>query len=756
MNICSCFQNSVRRYCVLFLVPVLFLCLCVVSGESYLDPKIRVLILTGATPRDGHLRFFRSLKSADFPVQIVRTEGSESEISTALETIRTYNQDEALILTNSDQFLAVQGALAATWTVIGEAARQEASVLMSFPALPKVMSYDVHEEMERVLKDLQSHREFERSGVKPRGAEGLATARKLLKKLQHLTVRGEQDQRQAKPDIKSFRAFAFAGLASSVKNLLEGLEAKYHQGSLGTLWRVLAESPGLRRRHGVALDYRYVAFQKADTGNFGFRERLEGKPIVHTAERTLPPFLYGSPTGMPFSLANMAVKEVTFKFLCDDCPDEPLSRPQVLGEGEEPPSVKVAVFVEDRVPFFRLFLRHLGRLSYPKDRVTLFVYLSEAAAHHVDELEEFLEVYEMEYQDVGVAYPELQIDSARAHRFLWLEAGKSKEDYLFMVDASVQLTNPDVLQDLMRKRRSIVGPVLAHADGSGHNLMTEYINREFSEGPFAENFVTRFRDENGTVDLVGMLQVAKITGALLLNQDAFLTIKKASFTSSGDDMWNRFFLHVFEQGYIPTPVTRRPTAYLTKKEKNKHFTPDIWNLERNQEDFVAYFTFLQTPKGLEVFSGEGECEGVVRRWLFRGSFAQDLMALVDGEPKWEDDAGKSDTVTALVPPEGHARKAGQALAKFAVRSIVPQFNETQASSVGELRVLKGFGSYSLDGASFVVLTGLSKKTTSVEIHSAGDEKCHLALQKGEAAFFRSATYSKLTLPLSVTLALMSL
>lgn len=33
------------------------------------------------------------------------------------------------------------------------------------------------------------------------------------------------------------------------------------------------------------------------------------------------------------------------------------------------------------------------------------------------------------------------------------EVMKSKEDYLFMLDANVQLTNPDVLQDLIRKRR---------------------------------------------------------------------------------------------------------------------------------------------------------------------------------------------------------------------------------------------------------------------------------------------------------------
>ncbi|XP_037799114.1 procollagen-lysine,2-oxoglutarate 5-dioxygenase 1-like [Penaeus monodon] len=410
------------------------------------------------------------------------------------------------------------------------------------------------------------------------------------------------------------------------------------------------------------------------------------------------------------------------------------------------------------MPFFRLFLRHLGRLHYPKDKITLFVYISEAASHHVQEFEDFLDEYEMQYQDVGVAYPEVGIDYTKAHRLLWQEVRKSKEDYLFMLDANVQLTNPDVLQDLIRKRRSVVGPLLTHADGTGHNLMTEYINHEFSEGFLAGNFVARHRDENGTIDFVGMLQVAKIKSALLFTRDAFLHIERGSFTSSGDDMWNRFFIHVFEQDYIPYACNQEDYGHLTKEEEDGKFTPDIWNLERNQEDFVAFFTLLQTSEGQEVSLGEGECEGVVRRWFFRGLFARDLMARVEGDRRWEDAVreGASDTVEVLAPPEGLERRAGQALAKFVVRSMMPQLNDTQVSSEGELHVLKGSGSFSLDGASFIVLVALGDEVTELEIQSTGEQKCHLALQKGEAASFRSADYPKLTFPQSVTLALMTL
>ncbi|ROT66613.1 hypothetical protein C7M84_015412 [Penaeus vannamei] len=348
-------------------------------------------------------------------------------------------------------------------------------------------------------------------------------------------------------------------------------------------------------------------------------------------------------------------------------------------------------------------------------------------------------------------------DYKKAHRLLWLEASKSNEDYLFMLDANVQLTNPDILQDLMRKRRNVVGPLLTHAGGSGHNLMTDYINHEFSEGFLAGDFVARRREENGTID-VGMLQVARIKSALLLTRDAFLHIKMKSFTSSGDDMWNRFFIHVFEQGYLPYACNQENYGHLTKADDEGKFTPDVWNLERNQEDFIAYFTFLQTPEGQEVALGEGECEGVARRWFFREPFARDLMARVEGGSGWEEAARKGASATAevLAPPEGLERKAGQALAKFVVRNMMPQLDDTQVSSAGDLYVLKGSGSFSPEEASFVVLIALGDKVTKVEIQSKGERRCHLGLQKGEAASFRSADFPKLTFPQSVTLALMAL
>ncbi|XP_037799282.1 uncharacterized protein LOC119594293 [Penaeus monodon] len=298
---CYCLKDIVRLRG-LFMVSVVLFSLCFASAEKDFDWKIRVLIVTRATPRDGHLRFFRSLRAAEIPVEIVQTSDENSEISKVLETIRYYNQDEVLMLTNSDQYLATQEAPVAAWTVIGEAARQEAAVLLPFPALPRVMSYEVHDQLERVQE------------------------------LKHLRVREEQHQRQARPDTKSFDAFAFVGLTNSVQHLLDRLETRHHQGSLGTMWRVLAESPGLRKRAGAALDHRYVAFRRAntlETGNFGFRERLDGHPILHTKDLTLPPFLYGTPLTLPASLASMVAREVTFKFICEDCPDEPLPRPRL-------------------------------------------------------------------------------------------------------------------------------------------------------------------------------------------------------------------------------------------------------------------------------------------------------------------------------------------------------------------------------------------------------------------------------------------
>lgn len=65
-------------------------------------------------------------------------------------------------------------------------------------------------------------------------------------------------------------------------------------------------------------------------------------------------------------------------------------------------------------------------------------------------------------------------------------------------------------------------------------------------------------------------------------------------------------------------------------------------------------------------------------------------------------------------------------------------------------------STNIPSTAIVFIVAYLPQVTKVEIQSKGERRCHLGLQKGEAASFRSADFPKLTFPQSVTLALMAL
>lgn len=54
-----------------------------------------------------------------------------------------------------------------------------------------------------------------------------------------------------------------------------------------------------------------------------------------------------------------------------------------------------------------------------------FFYSPVITGFYCTQFEDFLDEYEMQYQDVGVAYPEVGIDYTKAHRLLWWVGGLS-------------------------------------------------------------------------------------------------------------------------------------------------------------------------------------------------------------------------------------------------------------------------------------------------------------------------------------------
>ncbi|XP_066944511.1 uncharacterized protein [Macrobrachium rosenbergii] len=92
--------------------------------------------------------------------------------------------------------------------------------------------------------------------------------------------------------------------------------------------------------------------------------------------------------------------------------------------------------------------------------------------------------------------PVSEMDDYELMRY-FIEKAKTKlmPDYLFIVEASAHLTNPDTLQILINKRRNIVGPLLREKTGDRANIETDYAKGQFAKGAIYSNYVNKRNDE---------------------------------------------------------------------------------------------------------------------------------------------------------------------------------------------------------------------------------------------------------------------
>ncbi|XP_071545302.1 uncharacterized protein [Panulirus ornatus] len=770
------------------------------------DSRVRLLLVTGEDPKDGHLRFLRAAKGINLPAQMVVVKDPWQEISQVLEVIRKspYKSDDVLVLTNSEHYLPTGEPPLLAWRVVGEALQQEAQVLISYPPTPPHLTRHLVHNLQRVEDELFNHSNngAKDSSVKPRRPEDLLRMKELLQEQRVLHVKMVQELRKARPDTQAFRAYAFAGLAGGVEELLVA-GAQAGDGTLAHLWHSLAEDVVLRDSLAVALDHHAVVFQDAGTlesGTYAYRGGIDGSVIVNVPGTRVAPLVYASPGNMAPLLANIVAREVGSKRPCLECPDEPQGRGAVMEVGDVP-SVMVAVLVERPVPFFRLFLRRLHQLSFPKTRVSLYFCVAPSARQHLQEVEQFLEENGQEYMDttllgpeegptedmgpeaepagdigpeagptgdigpeagptgdtgpedgpVGDMGPEVGPTGAMAHQELWERAMKEEDDYLLLLEANAHLTNPNALQDLISRRRKVVGPLLTSAEGEAHNVYADYLRGHFSRGPMTDKFVGRIAGENdGSFSFRGLLQAAMVESAVLLSRQAYSFVDVSS-VSSGRFLSRSFYTHLLAQGLIPYVSNEVPYGKLIQEEG---FTCDFWNLERNEEEFYTLYIAHQGQVRQEAASTRG-CEHMNTLMVFSESFAQDMLKEVEDAP-WEDVSDKEEDVKILVPPASHADEVNT-LAQSTIRSIFRKHSIQAPSTGGLVSVLKGPGRY-VPGAKLVALVGLEaleEEASRLELWTESS-KCELRLRVGEVAYFRRAHYPNVTLVGPITVAAMLL
>ncbi|XP_049884611.1 glycosyltransferase 25 family member [Pectinophora gossypiella] len=332
-------------------------------------------------------------------------------------------------------------------------------------------------------------------------------------------------------------------------------------------------------------------------------------------------------------------------------------------QDEKLPTIGVSVLIRNKAHSLPYFFTYLVNLSYPKDRMYIWIHSDFNEDNSIEIIEAWAEEYKSQYNGMYITTNNSSgpLHSGEQHYVKWIPehfnhviklrqqaldfARKQWADYLFMVDADVFLTNPDTLELLLGKKLTVVAPMLL-SDGLYSNFwcgMTEnyYYLRTDEYKPIREREKT------------GCFAVPMVHTAVLINLKRTVTDKLTythtnlqSYDGPVDDIiifalsakWNGVELYVcndYVYGYVQVPMEENDGIQSdveqlvnVKLEAISKGTPLFW------DPFFSKFVDYPPPSkyGLDEIYMINLARRTTRRELMEQSFKELAMdvKLVEG------------------------------------------------------------------------------------------------------------------------------
>lgn len=122
------------------------------------------------------------------------------------------------------------------------------------------------------------------------------------------------------------------------------------------------------------------------------------------------------------------------------------------------PTVLLALFAEEPIPFIEEQLELVTGLAYPKDKIHFFIHNN--VKYHSDTFNEFVEKHGDDYASMKQIKAEDEISEWNARDLSLNRCVNLKCDFYFSVDAIAHLDNPFTLKLLIEQNRTVVAPLL--------------------------------------------------------------------------------------------------------------------------------------------------------------------------------------------------------------------------------------------------------------------------------------------------------
>ncbi|XP_017472673.1 PREDICTED: procollagen-lysine,2-oxoglutarate 5-dioxygenase 1 [Rhagoletis zephyria] len=422
---------------------------------------------------------------------------------------------------------------------------------------------------------------------------------------------------------------AFIGYAPEVYSILSDAAIKDDDDDQRYYTKIFLDTEK-RKKLGIQLDTQSRLFQNLN----GAREDVklnvdldsnEGK-LQNINFMTEPSIIHGNgPSKMELNaFANYLAK--TFKGDCLICQENRLE----LDENNLP-VISLALVIAQAVPFFDMFLQKIEDLNYPKEKLHLYIYSNQK--FHDDMAKSFLKRLEHEYRSAKIVLSNDELNEQRGRELALQQAKQKQCDYIFFVDAAVQVDDPQMLRELLIMNRQFVAPVVSKYDELWSNFWGA-----LSDGGY-------YARSHDYVDIVkgsftGMWNVPYVSSVYLIKSSAF---KYISYQHRDYDPDMAMCESLRKAGVFMYVTNLHVYGHLVNADgfDTAVARPDFYTLFSNKYDWVRKYIHPNYFKHLEPNTTvEQPCPDVFWFQVGTDAFCDDLVAIVENFGKWSDGSNK--------------------------------------------------------------------------------------------------------------------
>ncbi|TGZ56002.1 hypothetical protein CRM22_010250 [Opisthorchis felineus] len=391
----------------------------------------------------------------------------------------------------------------------------------------------------------------------------------------------------------------------------------------------------LREQLNIGLDTKSLIFQNLHGAFTEVELRFMNDTgyLVNTKTNARPIVAHGNgPIKPEFnSLTNYLDHSWTPSLGCQHCNERIID----LDKQGEFPTIQLSIFIEYPTPFLDVFFDRIGALSYPKTHIHLTGHIGRKAEKQTPLVNEFIKKHGHNYLSVKWFYPDELVDegSARDHAYAHCLAVEICQ-FMFSVDAVVQLTNPHAIEHLIQMNRSMIAPMLSRRGKLWSNFWGALSRDGYYER--SDDYVEIVERKR-----VGIWNVPFIRDAYLLSRRVVRAFAKHKL-SGIDGLEMRIPSIARQENIFMTLDNMEPYGYLVHAETytTEHLNNDLWQIFDNpvdwEEQYVHpdYFKYLAPEVGMSDF--KQPCPDVFYLPIVTTKFCRQLIAEVEEFGLWSD------------------------------------------------------------------------------------------------------------------------